>query len=491
MERRTKIVVTLGPATEDRKTLERLFKAGVNVVRLNFSHGTQAEHAERIHLVRAISEKLALPVTLLQDLQGPKIRTGLLKETGVDIVQGQDLILTTEQIEGDASRVSVDFPDLPNSVRPGGRILLDDGNLELVVVRVEDTEVHTQVVLGGVLKANKGVNLPGAKLNIPAFTEKDEQDLKFGLEQGVDAIAMSFVRTPGDVVRVRHRVARLAHDQRHVPIIAKLERPEALENLEAIVDAADGVMVARGDLGVEMPPESVPIAQKRIIEAANRDARIVITATQMLDSMINNPRPTRAEATDVANAIFDGTDAVMLSGETAIGRYPVQAVEMMDAIIRRAEAEIDRWGHWRGGLADCVGNQFAADLPPTHDDALSITRAGAELARDRNVAAIAVFTETGRTALLMSKTRPVVPILAFTPVVSTYQQLPMLWGVLPYLVPYSNTLEEMLGQVEKSMVTDTSLQPGQQVVLISGFPVGARRPPNLALLYTIGEGITS
>ena len=486
MDRRTKIVVTLGPASSDKNIIERLLMAKVNVFRLNFSHGNHEEHAAAIENLRETSHNLEQPITLLQDLQGPKIRTGNVEGGSVVITQGQSLTLTVEDVPGDASIVSVDFSDLPNSVQPGGKVLLDDGNLELVVVGITEKTVETKVVLGGLLKPNKGVNLPGAKMNLPALTEKDEEDLAFGLKMGVDAVAQSFVRTASDVIRMRQTMSRLAPDHKHIPIIAKLERPEALKNLEEILDAADGVMVARGDLGVEMPPEEVPIAQKRIIEAANKKAKIVITATQMLESMINNPRPTRAEATDVANAIFDGTDAVMLSGETAIGKYPVQSVEIMDAITKQAEAQLSKWGHWEGILNEAA--LCKDDLQePSHDDALSITRAAKELAHDRNVAAIAVFTDSGRTALLMSKARPGVPILAFTPNKTTFQQLPMMWGVVPHLVPFSDTMEQMLRVVEAAMVTATPLRTGQQFVLLSGFPVGAKRQANIALLHTIGS----
>ncbi|RPI24309.1 MAG: pyruvate kinase [Chloroflexota bacterium] len=486
MDRRTKIVATLGPATNDQHMIERLMKAGVNVVRLNFSHGTHDEHAARIAALRQASEQLGLAITLLQDLQGPKIRTGEITGGSANLTQGQSFVLTTRPVPGDEHMVSVDVEDLPNSVHPGGRILLDDGNLELAVVGVTKDTVETKVVLGGALKPHKGVNLPGAKLNIPSFTEKDEEDLKFGLESGIDAVAMSFVRTAGDVVRVRQAINRLVPDRKNTTIIAKLERPEALDNLDAILEVTDGVMVARGDLGVEMSPESVPIAQKQIIEAANRKGRVVITATQMLESMINSPRPTRAEASDVANAIFDGTDAVMLSGETAVGKYPVQSVEMMDAIIRKAEAQFSRWGRWAGDVDETPDfDGPAADA--RHDDALSTTRAARELAHDRNVAAIAIFTQTGRTARLMSKARPGVPILAFTPEKSTYQQCAMLWGVIPYLVPYASTLEAMIKDIEEAIISETPLQPCQQVVLVSGFPVGALRPPNFAMLHTIGE----
>lgn len=486
MDRRTKIVVTLGPATSDRSMIERLLNAKVNVVRLNFSHGSHEEHAERIKLLREISDQVGRPITLMQDLQGPKIRTGEISGGAVNLTKGESLTLTIEPVVGNEKLVSVDFDDLPNCVQPGGRIMLDDGSLELVVVDVDESGVKTKCILGGVLKPHKGVNLPGAKLNIPAFTDKDAADLEFGLQNDIDAVAMSFVRRPEDVLPVRNAIQSLSPDRRPIPIIAKLERPEALENLHEIIRVSDGVMVARGDLGVEMPPEAVPIAQKRIIQAANEHAKIVITATQMLDSMINNPRPSRAEASDVANAIFDGSDAVMLSGETAVGKYPIQAVEMMDAIIRNAEAHLHKWGHWEGSLGEAASTEGFL-MEGRHDDALSITRAARELADDRNVAAIAVFTETGRTAQLMAKARPRAQILAFTPVESTYRQLPMLWGVIPILVPYADTLEAMLKDVENAIVTTTPLRPGQQVVLLSGFPIGAMRPPNMALLHTIGQ----
>ncbi|RMF44986.1 MAG: pyruvate kinase [Anaerolineae bacterium] len=473
--RRAKIIATLGPASESEAVLRRMIQAGMNVARLNFSHGSHEQHAARIARVRAIAHRLGKPVAILQDLQGPKIRTGELQNGQITLQNGDRLLLTTEPIQGTAERISVDYADLPSIVRKGNHILLADGQLELEVEAVHGTEVETRVILGGVLTPHKGVNLPGVPLDIPGFTPKDEADLKFGLQQGVDAIAISFVRAASDIARVRQAIARFAPDRLHTPIIAKLERPEALENLHEIVHAADGVMVARGDLGVEMPPESVPIAQKRIIEEANRHAKIVITATQMLESMIYNPRPTRAEASDVANAIFDGTDAVMLSGETAVGKYPIKAVEMMASVVQQAEAHLDSWGHWQGAAPD-----------DAHDDAVYITRAAHELAHDRNVAAIAVFTVRGRTARLMSKQRPAVPILAFTPDEHTYRQMGMLWGVFPHLVPRANTMETMLAHVENAMIAETALEAGQQVVLICGYPVGTMRPTNLALLHTIG-----
>ncbi len=479
MRRKAKIVATLGPASQDETVIRRLIEAGMDVARLNFSHGTHESHAELIRILRSLSNETGKPVTILQDLQGPKIRIGDLPKAGVHLSAGQTVFLTTHDDvtsgqPGDVLSVPMDFPLLPQSVHPGNRILLDDGHLELQVVATTPGAVETRVVLGGLLSAHKGVNLPGAHLDIPGFTEKDREDLEFGLAQGVDAVAISFVRTAHDVDEVRETIRKLAPQAIATPIIAKLERPEALEHLEEIIHTTDGVMVARGDLGVEIAPSYVPIAQKRIIDSANRHGKIVITATQMLDSMIHNPRPTRAEASDVANAVFDGTDAVMLSGETASGEYPVESVEMMASIVQDAEDNFERWGHCRVMEEETSG-----------DDAVSLTRAARELAHDRNVAAIAVFTQTGRTALLMAKARPRVPILALTPDEYTYRRLGLLWGCMPFLVPFANSMETMIEHVEEAIVSSTSIENGQQVVLISGFPVGASRPPNFALLHTV------
>jgi len=448
----------------------------MNVARLNFSHGDYEDHRVVVERIRYFSDRLGQPITILQDLQGPKIRTGKIENDSAVLTAGHTLILTTEDITGDEKKIPVDFPDLPNYVQPGSRILLADGYLELAVQSVQDSKIETIVVQGGVLRSHKGINLPGAKLNIPGFTEKDEQDLGFGLEIGVDAVAISFVRTAQDVTRVRSAIAHQNPNRIHTPIIAKLERPEALDNLEEIIDIADGVMVARGDLGVEMSPEKVPIAQKRIIEAANNHAKVVITATQMLESMIENPRPTRAEASDVANAIFDGTDAVMLSGETAVGKYPVGAVDMMNAIICQAEDNLARWGHWKG----IPEEQY-------NDDAIFLARAASELAHDRNVAAIAVFSKSGRTTLLISKTRPNVPILGFSSYKETYERMSMYWGVVPHLVPQADTMETLLDHVESALLAETPIKPGQQVILICGFPVDQMRPSNLVLLHTVGS----
>ncbi len=475
MERRTKIVATLGPASQDEKTIRQLIKAGMNVARLNLSHGSHEEHARLYGLLRKVAQKTNQPICILLDLQGPKVRIGKLPGDAITLSPGERVVLTTRLDRLNPGDIPVDFAQLPQSVHPGRRILLDDGNLELRAESIEDDQVIARVLVGGVLNSHKGISLPEAHLDIAALTEKDLVDLEFGLKLGVDAIALSFVRSDDDVRSLREKISAMAPDRPNIPIIAKLERPEALDHLDAILDISDGVMVARGDLGVEMAPETVPIAQKRIIESANRHAKVVITATQMLESMIHNPRPTRAEASDVANAIFDGTDAVMLSGETAVGEYPVAAVEMMAKIICQAESHVDQWGHWHGLKAGDAAI----------DNTVFMANAVRELAHDRNVAAIAVFTRSGRTALFVSKTRPGVPILAFTPDQQTYHRLEMYWGVTPYVVPQSFTLEDVLKDVDRSIKETRAVKPGREVVLTCGFPVAITAPTNLVMLYRI------
>ncbi len=475
MERRAKIIATLGPASQDKKTITNLLKAGMDVARINFSHGTHKEHARVIQILREAARELNRPVTILQDLSGPKIRTGEMAAGPVELIQGNDLILTTEEVPGSSEIIHVSFDQLPQSVTMGGRILLDDGRLELLVKNIKGNQVITEVIQGGQLKSHKGVNLPGANLQIRALTDKDRKDLEFGLKQDIDVLALSFVRKADDIHYLRQAIKEINPERAKIPIIAKLEHPDAIKNLHEIIHTADGVMVARGDLGIEMPPESVPIEQKRIIATANKHLSFVIIATQMLDSMVNNPRPTRAEASDVANAILDGSDAVMLSGETAIGNFPVKTIQMMASIIRQSEQHSDEWGRLNLDLTD----------DSSHDDAVYITRAARELAQDRAVAAIAVFTRSGRTARLMSKARPNVPILAFTPDKQTYQYLSMLWGTTPYLIPHAETIEEMISHVDTAVIEGTPVKAGQEIVLIAGFPIHEMVPPNLALLHTV------
>ncbi len=476
MERRAKIIATIGPASQEESTLEQMILAGMDVARLNFSHGEHATHAAWAARLRALARRLGRPLAILQDLQGPKIRVGRLPQP-LTLTAGQQVWLYPQEKgipESLDSLVSipVDFPELFAAARPRDRILLDDGRLELRVESLAEDGLRAQVVTGGILSSHKGINLPGVPLDIPAFTEKDALDLAFGLSLEVEAVAVSFVRRAEDVLQVRQAIA--THAPAHRPlVIAKLERPEALEHLDAILEAADGVMVARGDLGVEMSPEDVPGVQKRIVRAANCKGKLVITATQMLESMIHNPLPTRAEASDVANAIFDGTDAVMLSGETAVGKYPLQALQMMDRIVRQAEANFLEWG--RKG-------QWEVDR---WDDALAVTRAACDLAEDRDVTAVAVFTRGGRSAWLMARARPRVPILAFTSEDFVYRQLALAWGVEAHMVPFVKTVDEMVGCIETALRASGRVQAGQQVVLVCGYPVGELRPPNMALLHTV------
>jgi len=483
MNRRAKIVATLGPSSNTKEIIQELVQSGVNIARLNFSHGTHASHLEVINILHSLPSYKKNPVVILQDLQGPKLRVGKLPVEGVELTAGElislEIDLDNHDVNyelSDIKKIYLDIPNILHCLRPGGKILFDDGKIELEIIEITKRVISAQIILGGILYSNKGVNLPGTSLDIPGFTQKDRDDLIFGLENEIDAVAISFVRVPEDIQRIKDFITKVCPDRSSIPIIAKVELPEAITNLEQILEIADGVMVARGDLGVETSPADVPIIQKEIIQAANHKTKIVITATQMLDSMIMNPRPTRAEASDVANAIFDGTDAVMLSGETASGNYPIESVKMMDTIIRKAEESNPKWGH-----------QFLSTIRQETDDAFAISIAVRELAHNRQVSSVAVFTQSGRSALLQSKARPEVPILAFTPNENTFHTLGLYWGVTPYLVPFSNSLEEMIRHVEKALLKFANIQPGQKVIMISGFPIGAMRPTNLALLHTIGS----
>lgn len=481
MERRAKILVTLGPACSSKAAIQKLVAAGADGVRLNFSHGDRAEHAAMIQRVRDLAGQLDQPITILQDLQGPKLRTS--NNAGGDPIhleQGKRVTITTAPGESEPGRIHVDYEPLPRDVHPGDRILIDDGRIELTTRSTSETEVEAEVVVGGELKSHKGINLPGVKLSAESMTDKDRQDLKFGLEQGVDMIAMSFVRRGEDIAQVDRLIEEHTGDGLLIPVIGKLERQEALDNLEDILEESDGVMVARGDLGVEVAAERVPSLQKRIISAANAHNRLVITATQMLESMVRNPRPTRAEASDVANAIFDGSDVLMLSGETAVGSYPVRSVETMRRIIMDAEAHTLEWGF-----------KPLQEERATADDATATTQAASDLAEDRGAGAIGVFTRSGRTALLMSKARPSVPILAFTPERQTYNRMALFWGVEPHLIPMADSVEEMIGHVERALLDAGAAQDGDRVVIVASLPVGALGPANMTYLHTIGGSFKS
>lgn len=475
MTRNAKIIATVGPASSSRAQLKRLLQAGVDVIRLNFSHGNYDDHAKVIKVIRSLAKEEKRSLAILQDLQGPKLRTGMLEDgEAILLSPGEPLNLTTRDVIGTKDTIQVKYDSFAQDVKEGDRILLDDGRIELCVTSIDGNDVATKVVYGGKLGNRKGVNLPGVNLSAPSLTKKDFQDIEFGLAHDVDAIALSFVRRAEDMVCLREAISSSTHDGVTPILIAKLEKPEAIDNLDQILAVCDGVMVARGDLGVEVAPERVPSIQKHIIQHANAAQRFVITATQMLDSMIENPRPSRAEASDVANAVFDGSDSLMLSGETAIGEYPIATVETMDRIIRDAESHASQWS--------CV---LTDEVVITNDDAVATTQAAKALARDRDVAAIAVFTRSGRTARLMSYTRPRVPIVAFTPEAKTFHQLSLAWGVIPHLVKKANSVEEMISRVRDACLASGIGNHGQQIVLVASLPIGEMGPPNFTLLHTI------
>jgi pyruvate kinase len=468
--RHSKIVCTIGPASRSPRMIDRLFTAGMDVARLNFSHGTHEEHARSMALLRAASGEHEKPVAILADLQGPKIRTGALAGGGpVMLRAGQPFVITTAKVLGDSTRVGTTFMPLPREVHRGDRILLSDGLIELRVRQVRDRQVICEVVNGGSLGEHKGINLPGVKLRVPALTRKDRTDLLFALKHGANYIAVSFVRSPEDVSLARQLIRRAGKD---TPIIAKLEKPEAIENLDEILQAADGVMVARGDLGVEMSPERVPVVQKTIIARAREFRRPVITATQMLESMTENPRPTRAEASDVANAIFDGSDAVMLSAETATGKYPIEAVSMMARIIEEAEASI---------------REFPRPVP---QERLKVAETVAELvchaSRELHMKLIAVFTHSGFTARLVSRYRPLVPIVAFSPEQETRRRLAMIWGVYPRNIQDVRKVDGLAPVAEKRLLEERLVRKGDVVGIVAGTPMGIRGTTNFMKFHVIG-----
>jgi pyruvate kinase len=442
----------------------------MDVARLNFSHGTHDEHAKNIALLRSSASAMRKTIAILADLQGPKIRTGVLAGGGPVLLRaGQEFTITTAKVLGDSTRVSTVFEPLPREVKKGDRILLSDGLIELRVKQVKRSEVICDVVNGGSLGENKGINLPGVKLRVPALTPKDKSDLKFALAAGADYIAVSFVRRPEDVVLAKRLIRKAKKD---TPVIAKLEKPEAIENLEAILRVADGVMVARGDLGVEMSPEQVPVVQKQIIQRAREFRRPVITATQMLESMTENPRPTRAEASDVANAIFDGSDAVMLSAETASGKYPVEAVSMMARIIESAEGSME---------------EFPRTVP---QEKLKVAETVAELAchasRELHMKLIVVFTHSGFTARLISRYRPRVPIVALTPEAETLRRMALIWGVLPLESRDQHRIDTLAEMTEKKLLQERLVRKGDVIGIIAGTPMGVRGTTNFMKFHVIG-----
>jgi len=469
--RHSKIVCTIGPATRSPRTLEKLLDAGMDVARLNFSHGSHSEHLRAIQMLRSTAQKLGKTMAILADLQGPKIRTGpLAGGVPVNLRAGQQFTITTAKILGDSTRVNTTFLPLPREVHRGDRILLSDGLIELRVESVRRREVNCRVVNGGALGEHKGINLPGVKLRVPALTPKDQSDLRFALAHGVDYIAVSFVRRPGDVLLAKRLIRRA---KKQTPVIAKLEKPEAIENLDEILRVSDGVMVARGDLGVEMNPERVPVAQKMIIARAREFRRPVITATQMLESMTENPRPTRAEASDVANAILDGSDAVMLSAETASGKYPTEAVEMMARIICEAEASIQEFSR------------------PAAQEKLRVAETVAELvchaSRELRLKWIVVFTHSGFTARLISRYRPLVPIAAFAPEPETRRRMALIWGVEPLKIPNLRKVEQLAEIAEKRLLEEKLVRKGDVIAIVAGTPMGVRGTTNFVKFHVIGR----
>jgi pyruvate kinase len=449
----TKIVATIGPATQEPAALERLIRAGVDVVRLNFSHGEHAQHLSVIKAVREIRARLGRPVALLQDLSGPKIRTGAVRDGEIRLQPGARLVVTTAETLGTPERLSTTYRALPGDVRAGDRILLDDGNLELRVLGSSDHDVDCEVVYGGPLRSHKGMNLPGVALSTPALTEKDRADLAFGVAHEVDFVALSFVRRAADVVECQELVRSLGSSAH---VIAKIEKREAVDDLPSILEVTDGLMVARGDLGVELSTEEVPTLQKRIIQMANGAGRVVITATQMLESMIEHPRPTRAEASDVANAIHDGTDAVMLSAETATGRFPIETVETMVRIVQYTE---------RYYLAPPPPRVTGGNHTAT---ARSLARVASSVAEELDCRRIVAFTETGGTARLLSCYRPRRPIAALTFDERTYQRLALWWGVTPVHARLSPTTEEMCAQGEEVLKRQGMAEKGDLLLMLAG-----------------------
>ena len=464
--RRTKIVATLGPVTSNKEMIVELIEAGVNVFRLNFSHGTREVHRENIELIRAESERLGRSVGVLQDLQGPKIRTGTFEDGRVLLEVGSRFQFTCDDDSpGDAKRVGVTYKGLCNDVKIGDTLLLDDGRLAVQVTALKGATIETEVTLGGVLSNNKGINIPGADLSIPALTDKDVEDLLYGAELDVDWVAVSFVRSRDDLLLARHYLARSGSSAK---LMAKIEKPGAVQRFDEILSEVDGVMVARGDLGVEMPPERVPLIQKRLVRACVEAGKPVVTATQMLESMIQNPTPTRAEASDVANAIYDGTDAIMLSAETAVGSYPIEAVRMMDRIARSVEADESYQGSMR---------EHYPKPEETTADAVSL--GACQMAFNLNANLIVTFTSSGTTAMRVSRNRPSAPILAITPSLRSFRQMSVVWGVVPHLSDDIHSTDEMVTVASKAIRERGLGLPDSRFVITAGVPFGMRGTTNL------------
>ena len=459
--RRTKIIATVGPASSTAEVLARLFQAGADVFRLNFSHGTHEDHAARIAIIRELEERFAHPIGILADVQGPKLRVGRFGGGRVQLQSGQGFMLDLNPSSGDVRRVNLPHPEIIAAASIGTLLLLDDGKLRLRVERVRDDRLETTVLVGGALSDHKGVNVPNMVLPIPALTGKDRADMAFALDHGVDYIGLSFVQRPEDVAEARAITAGRAW------VMTKLEKPQALENLDAILALSDAVMVARGDLGVELPPEEVPLAQKRIVRAARQLGKPVVVATQMLESMINAPAPTRAEASDVATAVFDGADAVMLSAETAAGQYPFEAVNIMDRIVARVEQDPG----WRAIVE-------ASRPAPERSMPDAIAAAARQVAHTIGAVAICAFTESGSTALRAARERPEAPVIGLTPSAGIGRRLAVVWGVHPVVSPATHTMTDTVGRATRVAVQEGFAAPGQSIVVIAGIPFGTAGSTN-------------
>jgi pyruvate kinase len=467
MDRRTKIVCTLGPTSSDPETIRALVRAGMDVARMNFSHGTHEEHRERIRTVREAAQAEGTTVTILQDLQGPKIRVGQVQDDSVMLRKGEEVTVTTEPMEGTSNRIFIDYDTLAQDAEVGGRILIDDGLLELEITNIQNSELRAKVVEGGPLRSRKGVNLPNIRTSTPSLTEKDLKDLELGLELDVDLIALSFVRERSDVEELNRRIYQTG---KNVGVIAKIEKPEAVRNIDAILAEVDGIMVARGDLGIEMPMEEVPGTQKELIKQGMAASTPVITATQMLESMVENPRPTRAEASDVANAVLDGSDAVMLSAETAVGDHPVRVVESMNQIIRKAESH---WQEHRPSLAMRPGR-----LERSEDVTESVSFTACRLAEQIGAQAVCCLTNSGATARSIARHRPSMPIYAFTDDERVVGQLGVLWGAKVFHIPFQQDTDQGIARVHSVLRDHELVDPGQHVVITVGMPLPARGRTN-------------
>ncbi len=471
--RRTKIVCTIGPSIDQAAQIERIIDAGMDVARLNLSHGSSEDHYRRLDLIRQQAEQKKRTAGFMIDTRGPEVRTGDLKEDMVFLEEGGEFVLTTEQVEGDSSRVSVTYPDLHRDLKAGCRVLIDDGLIVLEVLEVSGRNIRCRVVHGGELRSYKGLNTPGTRINLPALGDKDRKDIEMALENEVDFLAASFTRSAEDVLEIRRLIEKKGG---RIMILAKIESEEGVENFDSILEVADGIMVARGDLGVEIPPEKVPLLQKELIRKCNRLGKPVITATQMLDSMIRNPYPTRAEASDVANAIIDGTDAVMLSGETAVGHFPVEAVETMDRIARHTEQGLD----YRKIL-----DELSMTVKKTVTDAISYSTCN--IAQELGADAIITSTQSGHTARMVSKYRPRAPIVAVSSLRRIASQLTLTRGVYSIICPPVTSTDDMFNNAIRTSLDEGLIQNGNLVVITAGVPVGVSGTTNLLRVETVGE----